>query len=485
MLGKVMEGYRPDLPAVDDPDLLRCMTDEAFSYDGELAGLDKAMARQVRDAQAEVEATKKEFYLRVYPPQFRIDHEWKSRPGLAAKHVYGCWDGTGYWDATSRHECTRDPGSVWRVRSTKWVESPEVNLYSGTATPKQPELMSRMDQRGLKTPERLHCMVNEVVHPKDSKYACYLRYYSEWDHGVTARNCRSDGGSWRAYTAEPGAHAFVGCLGPVEGEGLVNWMEGANSLDPTPEDDTDDALFTKDTAASAVNTLSGERSTSFPGFKGAFSLKINTEEATGVLIGDVISVPVAGVRGFETGVVSADFGPYNGDAPQLERWTFEVAEGTLKVEANGTCPSEEEVAAALCGHFTSKSDKERVIETCVAGKDWQKLSSLAAQWERARFERKPELMLEAYTKLASPLESPVPTDMLQLAAWKLEVFAGSAGARATLEAALTKFETWKATGEDLPHSQGHDLPGYFSRAAEIAQAAGFDDLVTRATQAAE
>ena len=41
MLGKLMEGYHPVLPTVEDPDMLRCMTEEGFTYDAELKNLEK------------------------------------------------------------------------------------------------------------------------------------------------------------------------------------------------------------------------------------------------------------------------------------------------------------------------------------------------------------------------------------------------------------------------------------------------------------
>ena len=56
MLGKLMEGYRPVLPTVEDPDMLRCMTEEAFTYDAELKSLEKRLEKQVREAEAAREA---------------------------------------------------------------------------------------------------------------------------------------------------------------------------------------------------------------------------------------------------------------------------------------------------------------------------------------------------------------------------------------------------------------------------------------------
>jgi hypothetical protein len=181
----LMADYEPELPdQVDNTDLLRCVTTEKRTGDSGLERLWKSLEKERKASAKERKQTKRDFFKRIYPVNFRIDYDWKNRTGLKKEVVYGCYEG-GSWSGPqgSRSACINwcDDYSCWRLRTNRWVETPGIYLYSNNATPEPPELMKRMKAAGVQTPERFYCVVKDAFTKGKKEPTHWITCESPWE----------------------------------------------------------------------------------------------------------------------------------------------------------------------------------------------------------------------------------------------------------------------------------------------------------------
>jgi hypothetical protein len=347
-LRKMMEGYEPKLPQMPSTDLMRCTTKEERTSSVDLESLYKSFEKEQKDSEKERKELKKEFYKRIYPIQFRIDHDWAQRTGIKEVVTHGCYWGDGEWGSETKGSCRRD-GGRFKVRSRKWVDEPTINLYSRKGAPAQPELMQRMAKQKIEVPERQYCLVREVDRETEKTYGCY---WGDGDWGrESKRACRSEDGRWKVRKTEPGGTVSIDCSAP-------------------------DATS-------------------------SFSIVAEHRASTGISRGDVVSVPLKGVKGVEKGVVAANFDTDGWSIiPEFKSWSVRVTGGSLKKEVpNADCPKPREIAAAICRTYDKRSDKQTAISKCTEGKVASKLTELAAIWQKARFDNKTQVMIKAYASI--------------------------------------------------------------------------------------
>lgn len=184
---RLMEGYEPSLPPVEDKtDVLRCTTDLAVKSDKDLGQL-AAKAQADRTAAEKVRrGAERDFRERVRPLNNRIDYDWKTHGGKQPAQ-YGCWafsPGGGMapgWvtrpgydrNAGDCADFARTAGNFGYSIQTDWrVRVPEGAFkftYSQTteAPTAPPELMRRIDLAKIAIPGRFACRVDNVK-PSDS-----------------------------------------------------------------------------------------------------------------------------------------------------------------------------------------------------------------------------------------------------------------------------------------------------------------------------
>ena len=82
-------------------------------------------------------------------------------------------------------------------------------------------------------------------------------------------------------------------------------------------------------------------------------------------------------------------------------WVLSVPNGGVRIEVtNAACPSDKEIGAALCRLATGKSNRMRVVTSCIVAKDTTRLKSFAARWEKRGFNNKTEVMIKAYSEIS-------------------------------------------------------------------------------------
>ena len=355
-LTQLMEDYEPGLPKiVDNTDLLRCLTSEVIGNDADMRRLDKSLVKQREQSREERRKIKRNFYERVYEVNFRIDHDWRSRAGFTKKKRYGCWDRDDgrYYDYITRSDCTSSY-QRWRLRSSRWVKTSDVNLYSGTARPAKPELMKRITAESVRTPSRHYCSIRSVEREMKSQYGC--KEYGRWQSGIrNRRECDSSGGQWRLRAKLP----------------------------------TD----------SVVIVCESTRHTDQP----SFVVHAAIPKVTSLRIGDVISIPQGQSRGVDPALIYGEFESFTNEKPTLKHWVLNVNQGAIRIElANKDCPTEKELGMALCNLADRKSNPDKVVENCTMAGNVNRLREFARQWEKNKKRRRDSaFMVKTYRALTS------------------------------------------------------------------------------------
>jgi hypothetical protein len=185
-LEKLMDGYQPQLPALDDAtDVLRCLTSDALASKPELAAARGTLEKRRAESER-VRASAYAEFAKLAPVQFRIDYGWKTRR-VERPPVYGCWysgsmaapagwhPGTksqcdswsNYGDNCQQQDCAvgQPIHGDWKI---KVPGKPAVALYTQREDQYQPpELMKRIESAGITVPPRFSCRVADVEGMKD------------------------------------------------------------------------------------------------------------------------------------------------------------------------------------------------------------------------------------------------------------------------------------------------------------------------------
>ena len=330
----LMANYKPELPEqVDNTSLMRCVTAEQRGDNTDLQRLWKSLEKERKASAKERKQTQREFFRSVYPINFRIDYDYKSRIPVKKREVtYGCYE-RGSWGGpqSSRSACINwcDDNSCWKLRSAGgFRETRDIIFFSKAdrqtirtrvkqannadpkpesaesitlgLTPEPPEMMKRMKAAGVQAPERFYCVV-KAAFTKGKK----------------------------------GTH-WITCESPWEGEPKLR--------------------------------LSAPR--------------------TDVQRGDLVSVPLAGVKRPEGVLLKVH------KRRKTYLWTVDVAASTLKIEEKTTaCPDPKKVAAAVCRLADRKSDPMGVAHNCALAGDFKKLRDFAMQWHKKRIKNKNAVMI--------------------------------------------------------------------------------------------
>jgi len=362
-LTRIMKDYEPGLPqVVDNTDLLRCLTSETIGNDADMRRLDKSLVKQREQSKKERKKIERNFYERVYMVNFRVDHDWRTRPGFVKKKRYSCWDRDDqrYYNRITRSECTASYHR-WRLRSSKWVETASVNLYSGAERPSKPELMQRMDAEKIPTPDRHYCTIRSVERKMKTQYGC--KEYGRWQREIRhRRECDELGGDWRLRAKVPTDSVVIVCASHRR---------------------TDDPSFVVHAAI---------------------------PEITSLRIGDVISIPQGRAREVDPALIYGAFESYGGGQPTLKHWVLNVNQGAIRIElVNKNCPTEKELGRALCDLADRKSDPNKIVENCEKAGNVERLRKFAQKWETQRkMRRNTSLMTSTYQALTrlDPLDHP-------------------------------------------------------------------------------
>jgi hypothetical protein len=177
-LEELMKDYRPVLPPNDDSsDLLRCITTDALATEPSLQRSAATFEKKRQTAERKRRTATETFLRDTVPLQYRIDYGWKER-GSPKPAVYSCESDTYVCDAcSSKASCD---GKAWEGYGLKWIlkapEGPFLFTYSGTKDPptKPPELMTRIDDAHIVTPERFACRVFDVFASGTGRFiVCY------------------------------------------------------------------------------------------------------------------------------------------------------------------------------------------------------------------------------------------------------------------------------------------------------------------------
>jgi len=281
----------------------------------------------------------------VLPVQFNIDYEWQTRKGFENEKRYSCYYRGDGWENESRSSCS---GS-WRVRSSKWIPSESIYLYSRTETPEKSEFMKRMAAANIAVPERFYCRVSDTVRKVDATYGC-------WDggwNGYTRRECRNDGYKWKPKKIKS-ITTYVRCNTP-----------------------------------SQIGTQCGKSQT-----RCAPSIALDGDY-TNLAKGDVVSVPLAGVKASKTPVLFKRKENLGWDGTRRP-WTVAGTPQSIRVDAGATnCPSAEEFGKVICVRTNKKSVPSEVIEHCSNAKNGKKLAELYPGWKKKYAAKKPQVLVSA------------------------------------------------------------------------------------------
>jgi hypothetical protein len=164
-LSKLMEGYDPKLPVIqDDTNVLECASTAAYKNDQSLVVAAKVLSSDVERARKNQNRIKRNFERRRFL-QYRIDLNWEQRVASQAS-AWRCTEGSDWID--SADTCRYYDGDWYQIISDAFgndeYDAVGQHLYSRDTIPQPPELMKRMEAAQMVPVERLHCRVTDIVY---------------------------------------------------------------------------------------------------------------------------------------------------------------------------------------------------------------------------------------------------------------------------------------------------------------------------------
>lgn len=174
----LMLDYRQQAPTFLDPaNPLRCTTDAQMEKTRSLRQVERDLARRIEGGRiAGMEALQKWREV-VYPVNHRIDVDWAKRKGHKWVIKKACLTPKQQWltpEDEMERGCCKDQAACednvqgkWLAHGWRLESSGKRYLYSGANEPWKPELMLRMNEARVATPERFHCRVSDVHSGKE------------------------------------------------------------------------------------------------------------------------------------------------------------------------------------------------------------------------------------------------------------------------------------------------------------------------------